>query len=146
MDAQNENDNAELFEFYKRLVTFNLSELNSVRENTFILCFTEHANSYDMWEQYANKDKGACIEFEFILKKKHKCFDLRKIFYDNGYDIDFYQMLFINFIEKWEYFSQTLAMENLPNITNAINMRMKKKQDYPCITQMISNYLERNMI
>jgi hypothetical protein len=89
MHAQSENDNSELFEFYKRLGTFNFPEILTAKNNTFILSLTEHANSEEMWETFGLKDEGACLEVQFDIGTKHKCYDIRNVFYDSGYDIDF---------------------------------------------------------
>lgn len=39
-------------------------EMESIRNNTLIYCFTGNNNSLLMWSHYADSHKGACIEFE----------------------------------------------------------------------------------
>ena len=46
---------------YQRLIS---REMESIRHDTLIYCFTGNNNSLLMWSHYADSHKGACIEFE----------------------------------------------------------------------------------
>jgi hypothetical protein len=110
--ANDENDLAEYTEYFKRTGTFSplLSKdfqerswcnkfnpsdetpADIERRNIFVLCFTQDNHNERFWTNYAVNDTGVCIGFRFsnFNEEARKQYDLRDVFYDAGYSLDFY--------------------------------------------------------
>ncbi len=72
---------------------FNSSTIRDYRENTFVFCFTKSFRSERFWREYARKDTGVAIGFKFSNFNNRNLvgyyYQLRDVFYDNGYALDF---------------------------------------------------------
>lgn len=120
--SNQENDFAELSEFYKRLGLYHKltssdqsasngftpdspTLIDYDRGHTLILCFTKDCHKDVFWEKYAASDTGVCLGFRFEVdfKKPENLlgFDFRDVCYDHGYRFDFLNHINYHFIKKF---------------------------------------------
>ncbi len=63
----------------KQFDSFVQEKINEIRRSILVSCFSEECNSILMWSHYAEKHKGACIEFEVESDDFHKVFYDKKL-------------------------------------------------------------------
>jgi hypothetical protein len=68
-----------------------IAPIDNDRENIFIYCFTNEFNKKRHWFEYADEDRGVCVEYDLDVSKLIGIpgFYCGRIHYDTGYDFDF---------------------------------------------------------
>jgi hypothetical protein len=111
--SNDNNDFSEYSEFYKRIgLLYQLlpkdyrltpegemmdpgavTPADQVRKEIFILCLTQDNHNERFWREYASNDSGVAIGFRFSHFDPNLnnalCYDLRDVYYDEGYSVDF---------------------------------------------------------
>jgi hypothetical protein len=130
--SNDKNDFSEYSEFFKRLGLFHKlipndycqqlntkhfnpaskSQMDELRDNIMILCFTKEAHNEKFWKCYAKNDTGVCISFRFLNFDQNKLlyFDFRDVCYDDGYRFDFINHINYHFRKE---FDRQLVVEGI---------------------------------
>ncbi len=89
-----EKDDIKEYEHFFEVTKIPYAEsfINTQKDGLFIFCLTEDNTTERFWKDYASDHKGLCLEFEFKDKMDQgHLYDLRKVFYDDGKQYDFYK-------------------------------------------------------
>ena len=67
------------------------SFIDEQRDSIFVFCLTNNNCTERFWKEYADNEKGLCLELEIIDNQNTKLgFDLKKICYDDGHEFQFF--------------------------------------------------------
>lgn len=102
---------------------------DDVRDNTFILCFSQNYTNPRFWTDYAKNDTGVAIVFKFLnfSPDHYDKYDLRDVYYDSGYDFEF-----INYINY--HLRKEFGFAFIPGSTSKF-ARFYKRQSYAWETE-----------
>lgn len=91
LNAQEDNDFAEYTEMYRRLGHDTNERIEEARRDTYILCLAKEMHNERMWCEYT-KNHGVSFRVKIHKKATQPLqWSFKDIYYDSGYDLDFYQ-------------------------------------------------------
>jgi hypothetical protein len=88
------NDDIKEYEHFFEVtqIPYKKNFIDTQKDGLFIFCLTDDSTTEKFWIDYVGDHKGLCLEFELIDKMNQGyLYDLRKVFYDNGNQFDFYK-------------------------------------------------------
>jgi hypothetical protein len=109
------------------------SFIDQQKGDLFVFCLTENNQSDFLWENYADKNKGLCLELFFEPKCPSKnllfnMYDLRKVCYDDGKEFQFFADMQKEIIHNT--FGQYLVMPGLAKFGALYKRKVDNNRKY----------------